>query len=114
MSKIYEKLESYLSGEEWRRHAFNAIDAIPYGHVATYGYIASQVESQTGSNPGSRNVAKLRRRLYGILSHDTTLPLHRVAKQGDGESNYDSEETKEINKKRREAEGFFANPRWLK
>lgn len=114
MSKITEKLESYLSGAEWRRHAFNAIDAIPYGHVATYGFIAKQVESQTGTNPGPRNIGELRRTLYGILTHDTALPLHRVAKQGDAQSNYDSEETKKINTQRRDDEGFFDNQRWLK
>ena len=115
MSNISEKLEAYLGDENsWKRHAFNVIDSIPYGHVATYGYVASQVESRTGNNPGPRSVAEFRRKLYGILTHATALPIHRVAKQGDSQSNHDSEDTKETNTEKRDAEGFFDNEKWLK
>lgn len=108
------KLQKLLCDEKpWRRHAYNEIKAIPSGYLASYGRIASLVGQKTGHNPGARSVAWLRRELYKILTHQTKVPLHRVAKAGDIHSLADSDDTKDFNDTIREQEGFFTDPKWI-
>jgi len=97
---------------EWQWHVAQMITTILSGQLATYGAIADAVNRRHGLSINARNVAWLRGKLYELLSHETAVPLHRVAKVGDIESLHDSEETKGINDERRQREGSLQNPIW--
>jgi alkylated DNA nucleotide flippase Atl1 len=97
---------------EWQWHVAQMIATIPSGQLATYGAIAAAVNHIHGHSINARNVAWLRGKLYELLTHDTAVPLHRVAKAGDIESLYDSQETKSINDELRRREGSLHNPIW--
>ena len=103
-------LEELLNAAAWRRVVFNLILRIPPGRLASYGRLASLAEDETGANPGARNVAWLRRKLYEIFGHDTDVPLHRVATAGDVASINDSADTRTENNLRRAAEGSLGRP----
>lgn len=103
-------LERLLNAPAWRRVVYELILRIPSGRLVSYGRLASLAEEETGSNPGARNVAWLRRELYGILGHDTDVPLHRIATAGDVASINDSVETRNENNLRRGAEGSLGRP----
>lgn len=111
LTEIKTELENSLN--QWRWCAAIEINAIPPGHLATYGYIAKIVEARHGVRVRPRNIAWLRKRLYKIFTHDTEVPLHRIAKAGDVDSLADSEETQACNKQKREAEGSWDTPKWL-
>ncbi len=100
------------SKDEWQWHVTRIITEIPSGHLATYGCITEIANQCFGHTLIPRNVAWLRKHLYGLLSHDTQVPLHRVAKTGDVESLADSDETKEYNDRLRRREGSLENPVW--
>ena len=106
------KAEFSQAGKEWRWHVTRVITEIPRGNLATYGCIANTVNERFGHAIIARNVAWLRGYLYGILTHDTLVPLHRVAKAGDVHSLADSSETKSYNDRRRGMEGSLTNPIW--
>lgn len=113
MCIVSEDLNQFLGdNNSWRRHVYEMIEKVPEGSLATYGKIADLVGERTGRNPGARNVAWLRKRLYGYLGHDIDFPLHRIAKAGDVDSMADSDETKEKNDEKREREGSLRNPKW--
>lgn len=113
MNANLDPLEDFLGPSDgWRRAAFSIIGGIPRGHLATYGRIAELVMAH-GHSAGPRNIAWLRHELYGLLGHETTVPLHRVAKAGDIDSLADSGETKKLNDRLRREEGFFENQRWI-
>lgn len=97
---------------EWQWHAAQVIAEIPSGRLATYGCIAQIANQRLGCNLNARNIAWLRRHLYGllVLGHDTRVPLHRVAKVGDVESLADSEETRRYNDRLRGQEGSLSDP----
>lgn len=97
---------------EWRWHVTLIITQIPSGHLATYGCIGNVVNQLFGHNLIPRNVAWLRKRLYEELTHDTPVPLHRLAKAGDVQSRADSEITKQYNDRLRGQEGSLTNPIW--
>ncbi len=97
---------------EWRWHVAQAIAEVPPGYLATYGAIAEVVNRRHGLNILARNVGWLRGKLYELLTHDTQVPLHRIAKAGDVDSLYDSETTKSYNDRLRIEEGSLENPRW--
>ena len=112
--KLQELKEEFCQpGKEWRWHVTKVITEIPSGHLATYGCIAETVNEKFGYGIIPRNVAWLRKYLYGKLTHDTFVPLHRVAKAGDVHSLADSPETKSYNDKVRGMEGSLTNPIWL-
>ena len=102
------------SPNSWRWLAAVEMDSIPSGRLATYGYITSTVANRYGVQVSPRNVAWLRKYLYGILTHDTEVPLHRIAKVGDVGSLADSEETRGYNKLKRKQEGSLGSPKWLR
>lgn len=97
---------------EWQWHVAQMIATIPSGQIATYGAIAEAVNRIHGHSINARNVAWLRGKLYELLSHDTMVPLHRVAKVGDIESLADSKETKSYNDELRGREGSLQSPVW--
>lgn len=105
-----QNIQQHLSPWEWQvlQHMDDA--TIPPGSLITYGRLS---EIATGSPRTARAVAQLRRKLYGLLGHDTELPLHRIAKQGDVHSLADSVTTKAENDRRRAAEGSLAHPKWI-
>ena len=70
-------------GKEWRCGVVKVIDKIPSGYLASYGAIAEMTNTQFGTEIGARNVGWLRRHLYEITDRSTSLPLHRIACQGD-------------------------------
>jgi len=100
------------SPAEWQWHVAQMITIIPSGQIATYGTIAEAVNRRHGHRINARNVAWLRAKLYELLSHETAVPLHRVAKAGDVESLADSAETKEINDDLCGREGSLQNTVW--
>lgn len=110
-----DELEDFLraSRNEWRFRVYQAIGRIRRGYVATYGHIARQVNRMHGLRINARNVAWLRGKLYNRLGHHSDVPLHRVAKQGDAESEWDLPTTKKANRRLRLAEGSWPQPRWL-
>lgn len=114
MKKELQRFEKQLrnSKNEWQWHVTQIIAEIPPGHLATYGFIAKIANQRFGHAIISRNVAWLRVHLYGLLTHDTQVPLHRVAKVGDVKSLADSDETKKYNDRLRGQEGSLENPIW--
>ena len=109
-----QSIEAQLrdSKGEWQWHVTLIIMQIPSGHLATYGCIGNVANQLFGHNLIPRNVAWLRNRLYGLLTHDTLVPLHRLAKAGDVQSCADSEITKPYNDRLRGQEGSLTNPVW--
>lgn len=98
------------SPDEWQWHTARIITEIPLGRLATYGCIAEIANQRLGHNLKARNIAWLRRHLYGLLGHGTQVPLHRVAKVGDVESLADSTKTKRYNDRLRGQEGSLNDP----
>jgi len=101
------------SKDEWEYKVYQLIKEIPEGCVITYGGLANRCNSKFGLNINARNVGNLRRKLYGLLTHDTDLPLHRVGKKGDPLSKFDQPITQEYNKRLRGKEGAWPEPVWL-
>ncbi|PTX95996.1 hypothetical protein DB345_09345 [Spartobacteria bacterium LR76] len=99
-------LDVFLDQTPWRRQAYNEICATPTGQLVSYGVIADIVDVSP------RNIGWLRRELYRILSHETNVPLHRVACQGDVYSLKDSEKTRQVNTRLRTKEGSLQDPVW--
>ena len=114
MEKELQSIEKQLrnSKDEWQWHVTRIIMEIPSGHLATYGCVTEIANQCFGHTLIPRNVAWLRKHLYGLLSHDTQVPLHRVAKAGDVESLADSDKTKIYNDRLRRQEGSLENPVW--
>lgn len=106
-------MDEFLDAVGYRRPAFNQINAIPSGMLATYGRIAELTNAAAGTTISARQIAWLRKQLYGFLTHDTDVPLHRVAKQGDVWSNHDSDDTRLINTELRTEEGSINGNSWL-
>jgi alkylated DNA nucleotide flippase Atl1 len=109
-------IESELrsSKNQWRWKVTSLITEIPSGYLITYGELANCAKKEHGLNIQARNVAWLRKRLYGILGHDTEVPLHRIAKKGDVGSWADSEKTRSYNNRLRADEGSLQNPKWYR
>ena len=102
------------SPDEWQWHvAVFIATRIPSGYLASYGSIARAVRSEHDLAIIARNVAWMRGRLYELLSHETTVPLHRVACKGDVGSLSDSPKTKSYNDRLRGEEGSLRNPLWI-
>ena len=114
MEEELNRIENQLRVEEWRWQVTQIIAQIPSGYLVTYGRVAEIANQTYGLNIGARNVAWLRKHLYGLLTHNTQVPLHRIAKIGDVHSFADSKETKSLNDKLREQEGSLTNPLWLR
>lgn len=114
MKRELQRFEKQLrnSKDEWQWHVTRIITEIPSGQLATYGCITEIANQCFGHTLIPRNVAWLRKHLYGLLSHDTQVPLHRVAKDGDVESLADSDKTKVYNDRLRRQEGSLENPVW--
>ena len=112
MEEELRNIEQVLrrSSGEWQWHVVRIITEIPSGRLASYKCIAKIANQRLGRNLQGRNIARLRRQLYGYLGHDTKIPLHRVAKIGDVESLADSKETKYYNDRLRQQEGTLTNP----
>jgi alkylated DNA nucleotide flippase Atl1 len=106
-------MDEFLNAVTWRRAAFAQINAIPHGMLASYGRIAELTNAAVGTTITGRQVAWLRRQLYGFLTHDTEVPMHRVAKQGDALSLHDSDDTRGINTELRTEEGSIGGNSWL-
>ena len=107
-------IESFLKEpkNDWRWHVAQVIAEVPSGYLATYGAIADAVNRRHDLNIMGRNVSWLRRKLYEKLTHHTQVPLHRIAKEGDVGSIYDSNGTKLCNDRLRSEEGSLENPKW--
>ena len=114
MKEYLQSIEAQLrnSKEEWQWHVTLIITQIPFGHLATYGCIGNVANQLFGHNLIPRNVAWLRSHLYEELTHDTPVPLHRLAKVRDVQSLADSEITKQYNDRLRGQEGSLTNPIW--
>ena len=113
MEEELKRIEEQLREKEWRWHVTKLIAQIPPSCLATYGCIAAIANNRHGLKIIPRNVAWLRKHLYCLLTHDTQVPLHRVAKFGDVNSFADSVKTKSYNDKLRGQEGSLKNPCWL-
>lgn len=100
------------SPNDWQRKVFSLILRIPSGYLISYGQLARCANREYNLNLVPRNMAWLRGKLYSILGHDTDVPLHRIATQGDAESMKDQPETKTVNRNKRSAEGTYPTPRW--
>lgn len=107
---VDEKLAG--SPNDWQRKVFSLILNIPFGYLVSYGQLAHCANGEYGLTLGPRNTAWLRGKLYGILGHDTDIPIHRIATQGDAESTKDQPHTKVINRHKRMAEGTYPTPKW--
>ncbi len=107
------KSDLKLSSNEWRWNVTLLITGIPSGYLASYGILAHIYQHQYNRPISARNIAWLREYLYRKLGHDTEIPLHRIAKQNDIYSHFDSEETQIENNKRRTEEGTLGNPKWV-
>jgi alkylated DNA nucleotide flippase Atl1 len=101
------------SKNQWELKAYQEIKRIPSGSVITYGRLAQRVNRRYGLDIIARNIGNLRNKLYHLLGHETKIPLHRIAKQGDPESEWDAEKTRRYNKRLRTAEGSWPEPKWL-
>jgi alkylated DNA nucleotide flippase Atl1 len=114
MKSEIEKIKSNLTSckNQWRWLASIEICKIPEGVLVTYGCIANQVNNKHGLNIQARNIAWLRAYLYGLLRHETKVPLHRIARKGDYLSEYDSEETRKVNTIKRNQENSYNNESW--
>ena len=75
--------------------------------LATYGCLASIYHRRHGHQIGALTVANARKWLYGLLTHDTRVPLHRIASEGDLHSKNDSPETQCYNRVLRGREGTY-------
>lgn len=110
-------LESVLSqlrleGRDWAVSATQIIALIPSGTLASYGSIADKTNDRFGSEIQARNIGWLRRHLYELTNRDSTLPLHRIACQGDVFCERDSERTREESIPLRRKEGALNNTKW--
>ena len=95
----------------WELDVANIITEIPSGRLATYGCLARFAAKRYGHNENAAlAVANFRNKLYGLLGHDTTLPLHRIATQDDRHSRKDSPTTKSYNDRLRAREGTLDLP----
>jgi len=95
----------------WEFHVAKIITEIPSARLLTYGCLARLAAERYGyKENAARAVANLRNKLYGLLGHDTTLPLHRIATQGDRHSRKDSAITKSYNDRLRAREGTLDLP----
>ena len=90
MEEQLHQIEELLREKKWRWYVAKVISEIPSDYLATYGCIAEFVNQRHGLNISPRNVAWLRKYLYQLLTHETEVPLHRVAKIGDVNSLEDS------------------------
>ena len=93
----------------WEKAVVQAIKKIPEGKLATYECIKEVANQRDGHNLIARNVAKLRGDLYKCyrklhITGKYPIPLHRMAKQGDYCSRYDSPTTGAENFKLRKKE----------
>ena len=113
MDEELNYLKQQFGEENWRWQVTQIIAEIPSGYLATYGRIAEIANQQLGLNVNARNIAWLRRHIYELRTHDTTIPLHRIAKKGDVNSSADSETTRRYNNRLRGQEGSLRNTRWL-
>ncbi len=100
------------SAGEWQWNVAQIITQIPHGYLVTYKALAEYANSLFGYCLIARNIAWLRRRLYELLTHETQIPLHRIAKVRDINSLADSEITKRYNDRLRAHEGSLQNPIW--
>ena len=100
---------------DWHWITAYLIAKIPAGRLCTYGCLATLVNQELDCNIIARNLADLRRRLYGLLTHATRVPLHRIANQNDLHGHNDSRLTRYYNERLREQEGTYVedhNPWW--
>jgi len=111
-----KKIRNHLmdSKNDWRWRTAMLFCRIPYGRLITYGELAKSINAKYSLNITARNVAWLRKYLYRLLTHQTTVPLHRIAKKGDIHSRFDSIKTKSYNDKLRQMEGILNNPNWMR
>ena len=107
-------VEAKLNGSpnDWQNKVFSLILKIPPGYLISYGHLAQWANREYGLNLRPRNTAWLRGKLYGILGHDTDVPIHRIATQGDAESTKDHPHTQAVNREKRTAEGTYPVPKW--
>ena len=100
---------------KWEWNVAQIILEIPPGRLATYGCLA-KIAAQRHRNyspKAYRAIGELRKKLYGLLTHDTKVPLHRITTQGDLYSENDSNKTRRENRKRRAEEGTpYDNTAW--
>ncbi len=113
MEEELKRIESQLRVNVWCWQVTQVIAQIPSGYLVTYGRVAEIANKTYGLNIGARNVAWLRGHLYDLLTHNTQVPLHRIAVIGDVYSIADSKETKICNDILRGQEGLLENPLWL-
>lgn len=102
------------SKNEWRWYAAKVINRIPKGLLATYGTVAMKVNDLYGLQVNARNIAWLRSHLYHLTNRDTSLPLHRLAKEGDDHMLWDSKRTRREGMILRRQEESHRDPKWWK
>ena len=98
-------IQDQLTETQW--NLAQIILEIPSGRIATYGCLAEIHERRHGQALVPVMVGKTRVRLYELLTHDTHVPLHRVATQDDLYSEQDSSYTRWCNMKLRHEEGTY-------
>lgn len=105
---------------EWMWKVYLLINdvTIPSGYLISYGRLAEIANNKYGMNIQARNVANLRRKLYGYKRSGQfilpkNLPLHRISVKGDVKSLRDSELARKENNFLRNEEGSLLNPKWI-
>lgn len=108
-------LEVALRGshDEWRLKVVGLIRQVPTGCLISYGNLAKWARQEFGLDIGPRNAAWLRKKIYWTVGHDTDIPIHRVANDGDTRSTRDHPVTQHINRYKRSAEDSLDHPVWL-
>jgi alkylated DNA nucleotide flippase Atl1 len=123
MSKsVEQEITDFLNGGQpigWRVTAVEVICNIPAGKLASYGQISRKVAQESGHRIAPRTIGWLRSRLYEIYRtaevkpEERSIPLHRIAVQGDVVSWWDSDKTRAENALLRGNEGFSTRSAWV-
>ena len=119
MDEILEdRLRRSKNEWKWKVHRTLEGDVVPYGYLISYGILAQKTNQEHDTSINARNVAALRRELYDYYRPhpnygEPPVPLHRIAKKGDVNSNEDSPNTKRENDHLRGEEGSLQSPRWV-
>ena len=100
-----EAISEQLTETQWK--LVQIILEIPSSRLATYGCLALIYYRRHDHQISAQMVARTRKKLHGLLTHDTRVPLHRIASEGDLYSKKDSPETQCYNTVLRNREGTY-------
>jgi alkylated DNA nucleotide flippase Atl1 len=110
---MFRNFYSFISFSVWRLKVFNLITLIPYGFLISYGRLAQWAETECSIRVSPRNIAWLRKKLYGYFGHQINIPLHRIVMKNDVFSAKDSPQIRVVANRLKDAEGILLNPQWM-